>query len=209
MIWLILGFSILVGVGCLICWVWYKREKDREQADCQVLGKVVGYRYGSGTMLPKVEYRVGQKTYYRSLEYEAVVTVSTPFSSTQAESQDNPLDKVITIRRNSLYSFNGLMKHHFPEGSLLTVYYCSHCPKRSYVERYAGTKRMAFWNMCFVLTIYFYIIGIVFLVHFFPWLEYWIFLVILPGNLLILGFYFYQMLFKPIRDAKKGKLTKS
>lgn len=156
-------------------------------------------------MEPKVEYRVGQETYYRTLEHLAVVTSPTPFSSIKAKTEDNPLDKVITIRRNSLYSFKGLMKHHFPEGTLLTVYYCSYNPKRSYVERYAGSKHMAFWNLCLVLAAYIFILGSLVVVKIFPASEDWISLLIIPSNFLILGVYFYQIFFKPIRDAKKEK----
>ncbi len=205
MIWVYLGLSLLtiVLVSCL--WLWYRHEAKREKADTEIIGEVVDYKYNKSGMFPKVEYEVDGKTYRRVLEYDMLITISTPFDSPKAQTENDPLDRIITIRRNSIFSFSGLMKHHFPLGTKLTVYYCKDNPKLSYVERYCGMKGFAFQSLFFVVYTMLLVMASVFCVDFYPEYENLIFLIIFPLVFIGMGIYFYNIIFRPIVRAKRSK----
>lgn len=130
----------------------YLRERNRAcQATTSVIGEVIGHARGRG-LVPVVQYQVDGKDYKMSLEYRAVVTVSTPFKSPKAQSPFDPLAERIVINRNSLASYSVFMKEWFPIGSHLTVYYNPNRPKESYVERYAGLDY--FWKRMTLLMLW-------------------------------------------------------
>lgn len=205
MIWFLLGLTGLVSVGLGVCWWWYRRESLREAASEEILGRVVGYRSTKPGIIPRVEYRVKERSYYRNLEYALVITVSTPFESTQAELESNPLDTVITIRRNSLFSFSGMMKHYFPIGSSLRVYYHPNNPRLSYVERYVGSKDSVRATLWYIAWLYLLVIGAIGTVSLFPAVEDYILLFLFPLSFVLMGWYFYQLFITPTRKAKQRR----
>ncbi len=136
----ILMVALVLSIMTGIFYYLYLRERKRKMQSTEaVLGKVIDYTYKGRFMVPKIEYHVNGQTYTKNIEYQSVMTISTPFKSVNAHSPSDPLAKKITIYRNSLMSFSGFMKEWFPVGTMLTVYYHPENPKRFFVERYAGS----------------------------------------------------------------------
>lgn len=112
------------------------REKNREnRCTSRTKGKVIKYYYNSGVNLPVVEYIVDNIRYKGKFKYSLILTISSPFKKgTKIES--NIFDPNLKISRNSIISFDTLLREHFPIGTELDVYYDPYNPKLNYVVRF-------------------------------------------------------------------------